>query len=124
MNGRLAKKLRKAAQIVAAQDSRAAAGLEDRAARRLYRGMKRDAHRDQGQHPILQAERRRRAPARHGPSRPATKDQRKQSRPMIVISPVKHLDPKRGDVNRVRRLCERLPKCVIDGAVLAGWRSP
>lgn len=58
------------------------------------------------------------------PSWPRTDDQRKQSRPMIVISPVKHLDPERQDINRVRRLCERLPKCVIDGAVLAGWRSP
>ncbi len=68
---------------------------------------------------------RRRAFVPADPSWPRTDDQRKQSRPMIVIRPLKHLVP-RGADNRaqVAAMCRTLPKCVIDGAVLAGWRSP
>mgnify|MGYP000532317634 CR=1 FL=1 len=107
MNGRKARELRRQAVN-----------------RREYQVLKSEAHRDQGQRPKFEAERRRRTPARHGPSWPATMDQRKQSRPLIVIRPLKHLTGHHPPDKGVAHLCGRLSKCAVDWAVLAGWSSP
>lgn len=108
MNGRKARQLR-----------REAGGF-----RRAYKALKVAEHEDQGQRPKFKAERRRRTPARHGPSWPATRDQRKQSRPLIVIRPLKHLSGHHTPDQAVAHLCGTLPKCAVDWAVLAGWISP
>lgn len=106
MNGRKARALRRQA-----------------GSRREYQALKWEAHRNQGQRPKFDAERKRRPAPRVPPSWPGTKDQRKQSRPMIVIRPIKHLDPPRRDIRGVRRMCGTLPKWAVDWAVLAGWNS-
>lgn len=86
--------------------------------------------RDLGQHPKLKAERQRRVRRGHGPTWPGTDDQRKQSRPVIVLHPVRaaiKLIPKPGPaalpgdwrlwsaaVDAARQLGETLPKHVLD----------
>lgn len=47
--------------------------------------------RDMGQNPKFQAERKRKPARGHPPTWPSTDDQRKQSRPVIVLHPVKQL---------------------------------
>lgn len=109
MNGRKARELR-----------REAGGN-----RSVYQVFKAAEHEDQGQHPKFKAERRRKPRQAHPPTWPSTKDQRKQSRPLIVIRPLKHLTGHRVQPDpAVAHLCSTLPKCAVDWAVLAGWSSP
>ncbi len=57
----------------------------------MYQVFKAAEHEDQGQHPKFKAERKRKPARGHPPTWPRTKDQRKQSRPVIVLHPVKQL---------------------------------
>lgn len=72
--------------------------------------------RDMGQNPKFQAERKRKPTRGHPPTWPSTDDQRKQSRPVIVLHPVKQLR-KMGMGGALRDMGNRLlnaPKWALD----------
>lgn len=104
MNGRKARQLRREA-----------------ISRNHRRRLKREAHADQGQHPKFKPERRRRNAVGHGPTWPSTDDQRKQSRPLIVIQPVKQMCAAAPfeDREQLRRMGSVMPKHYLDAAAVA-----
>ena len=75
---------------------------------------------DTGQHPKLSAPRKRKRADAKPPSWPATKNQMAQSRPLIVINPLRHGIAKKNLTRAYQGWCERSPKWVVDAAALGG----
>lgn len=84
--------------------------------------------RDMGQHPKFKPERRRTPAFGSGPTWPRTKDQRKQSRPVIVVHPIRQLLimlPKDWTEDRAEAIHSvNAPKWALDARVIemrAAW---
>lgn len=106
MNGRKARELRRQA-----------------ISKNHHRRLKREAHADQGQHPKFAPERRRKPSAGSGPTWPRTKDQRKQSRPLIVVHPIRQMCAGLTDHDTIRRLrgLGWAPKHRLDAGAVAKY---
>ena len=141
MNGKLARALRRSGEgVVSEKDLEIPISLHERREKdrkiliRLHE--RREARLKIG--PKFPKERQRKQAAGHGPTWPATKDQRKQSRPLIVEKPVRQLrlqmllsNPK--DKSGMRYLtaaqiwllrgAERLPKHMISNITPSVWRK-
>ena len=106
MNGRKARELRR--EAISKND---------------HRRLKRKAHADQGQHPKFKPERRRRNHVGHAPTWPATDDQRAQSRPLIVVHPIRQMCAGLNDHDTIRRLrgLGWAPKHRLDAGAVAKY---
>lgn len=86
-----------------------------------YQALKRFAHADQGQHPKPLITRFRRSAGPAKPTWPATANQKRQSRPMIVLRPAQQFDElavHKDAKHAFRAACHSLPKCELDRIVL------
>lgn len=90
--------------------------------RKHYQALKREAKRGDGQNPKPLPERRRKPMATAAPSWPRGANQRAQSRPLIVIHPVRALCPGSNTSIKAwhRKIAEGAPKWQIDRAALRG----
>ena len=84
--------------------------------RKDYQVLKRAWTSDRGQHPKAVALRTRKPKAPARPTWPATKDQRHQTRPVIVLHPVRQLGVNRNESarQRLRKFLGNTSKCVLD----------
>jgi hypothetical protein len=94
--------------------------------RKAYRDLKHAYTQENGQHPKLTAERNRKPKQAIQPTWPATPNQRKQSRPEIVVKParvlISHLvKPSEQRKQEIRRAMSVMPKWQCDMAACRGF---
>ena len=111
MNGKKARALRKILGIVPHKKS---------AARSAYKAAKR--HHDNGQHPKFAEPRALKQKAAVTPSWPKTLDQKRQSRPLIVLHPVRQMCAGKSERRKaeIRRAFNNIPKFALDEAAIHG----
>lgn len=88
--------------------------------RLLYRAMKRAATSDRGQNPKFATPRKRKPKDPIAPTWPRTEDQKAQSRPLVLVHPLRHIDPLSPAKARSRRAFRFMHKHKCDTAALNG----
>lgn len=91
--------------------------------RKTYRALKRATKNDQGQHPKPLVARVRKPKRPIKATWPATLDQMRQQRPMIVLHPARQLGAGKNEKRKheFRVACNALPKHECDAAALRGY---
>ena len=86
-----------------------------------YQKLKRSRHTEQGQHPVALAERTRRPKKAIKPTWPGSDDQRKQSRPIIVLHPLRSIARRmESKLYNLRGVGEHYPKWRLDAGAVRG----
>lgn len=112
MNGKKARALRKILGVVPHQKSADTS--------RAYKAAKRSS--DNGQHPKFAEPRARKQKAAIPPTWPKTLDQKRQSRPLIVLHPVRQMCAGKSKQRKaeIRAALNRIPKFALDDAAVHG----